>query len=257
MLIKKIVTLSVFLLVASSFGCSGVSAACLPLTEKEATVLLKKIGATVTSVKQSPAEGLFELLVEKDGQKGLLLMDCDKKHLIQGMVVDFETLKPVSAHDLSTLQPKQQSSVDVATIPVKNAVIMGNPKGTKKIYVFTDLDCPYCRKGHTELQQLTKIAPDVAIYVMLFPLPMHPGAYDKSRTVFEAMSLDLLNKAFEGDDVPKPKNESSKTAIDENIKFANANGIKSTPTMVMPDGKIEVGMRDAETLKKMLDIKER
>ena len=39
------------------------------------------------------------------------------------------------------------------------------------------------------------------------------------------------------------------------IKFANANGISGTPTMVMPDGRIEVGMRDAETLKKMLEGK--
>jgi thiol:disulfide interchange protein DsbC len=92
----------------------------------------------------------------------------------------------------------------------------------------------------------------VAIYVMLFPLPMHPGAYDKCRTVLETRSLELMDKAFDGQDLPKPTKDSSKAAIDEIIKFANANGISGTPTMVMPDGKIEVGMRDAETLKKAL-----
>ena len=236
-------------------GCGGVCATCHSLTEKEATEILKKTGGTVTSVKQSPANGLFELFVEREGQKGVLLMDYGKKHLIQGMVVDIETMQPVSAHQQALPQPKQQTSVDVTTIPVHNAVIMGNPKGAKKLYVFTDPDCPYCRKGHVELQKLTKIAPDVAIYVMLFPLPMHPGAYDKSRAIVETKSHDLLDKAFEGKDVPKPKNESSKKAIDEIIGFGNANGINGTPTMVMPDGKIEAGMRDAETLKKMLEGK--
>ena len=236
-------------------GCGGVCASCHSLTEKDATELLKKTGGTVTSVKQSPARGLFELLVEREGQKGIILMDYGKKHLIQGMVVDIETLQPVSAHQQNLPQPKQQTSLDVNAIPTANAVIMGNPKGTKRLYVFTDPDCPYCRKGHVELQKLAKIAPDVAIYVMLFPLPMHPAAYDKSRTVFETMSIDLLDKAFEGKDVPKPKNESSRKAIDEIVKFANDNGINGTPTMVMPDGKIEVGMRDAETLKKMLGVK--
>lgn len=236
-------------------GCGGVCTTCHSLSEKEATELLKKTGGTVTSVKQSPANGLFELLVEKDGQKGILLIDYGKKHLIQGMVVDIETLQPVSAHQLNTSQPKQQTSVDVTTIPVNNAVIMGNPKGSKKLYVFTDPDCPYCRKGHEELQKLAKIAPDVAIYIMLFPLPMHPASYDKSRTVIETMSLDLLDKAFAGKDIPKPKNESSKKAIDEIVKFANANGINGTPTMVLPDGTIQVGMRDAETMKKMLEGK--
>lgn len=236
-------------------GCGGVCATCHTLSEKDATELLKKTGSTVTSVKQSPANGLFELLVEREGQKGILLMDYGKKHLIQGMVVDIETLQPVSAHQLNVPQPKQQTSIDVTTIPVNNAVIMGNPKGTKKLYVFTDPDCPYCRKGHIELQKLAKIAPDVAIYVMLFPLPMHPASYDKSRTVIETMSRDLLDKAFEGKDIPKPTKESSKKAIDEIVKFGNAHGINGTPTMIMPDGKIEVGMRDAETLKKMLEGK--
>jgi len=261
MLKELLICLFVSLIVASpSFamakeGCGGVCSACHTLTEKEATDMLKKIGATVTSVKQSPSKGLFELLVEREGQKGLLLMDYGKKHLIQGMVVDIETLQPASAHQQNIVQPKQQTSVDVTTIPVNNAVIMGNPKGSKKLYVFTDPDCPYCRKGHSELQKLAKIAPDVAIYVMLYPLPMHPAAYDKARTVFETMNLDLLDKAFEGKEIPKPTKESSKKAIDENIAFANAHGISGTPTMVMPDGKIEVGMRDAETLKKMLEGK--
>lgn len=261
MLKELLIALFVTLIVTSaSFamakeGCGGVCAACHSITEKEATDILKKIGGTVTSVKQSPAKGLFELLVEREGQKGVILMDYGKKHLIQGMVVDIETLQPASAHQQNIPQPRQQTSVDVATIPVKNAVIMGNPNGSKKIYVFTDPDCPYCRKGHIELKKLAKIAPDVAIYVMLYPLAMHPAAYDKSRTVFETMSQELLDKAFEGKEVPKPTKESSKKAIDEIVKFANAHGINGTPTMVMPDGKIEVGMRDAETLKKMLEGK--
>jgi len=125
-------------------------------------------------------------------------------------------------------------------------------KGSKKLYVFTDPDCPYCQKGHVELKKLAKIAPDVAIHIMLFPLPMHPAAYDKSRTIIETQDHDLLDKAFEGKQIAKPTKESSKKAIDEIVKFANAHGISGTPTMVMPDGTIQVGMRDAETMKKML-----
>lgn len=248
------------ILVSSSYamakeGCGGVCATCHTLTEKDATELLKKTGTTVTSVKHSPAKGLFELLVEREGQQGIILMDYGKKHLIQGMVVDIEKLQPVSAHQLNIPQPKVQSSVDVSTIPVKNAVTMGNPKGSKKLYVFTDPDCPYCRKGHLELKKLAKIAPDVAIHIMLFPLPMHPAAYDKSRAVLESKSLDLLDKAFDGKDVPKPAKENSKKTIDEIIAFGNANGISGTPTMILPDGTIMVGMRDAEAMKKMLEGK--
>lgn len=248
------------LFISPSYGmskkdCSADCKTCHTLSTKEASDLLKPTGATILSIKEAPSRGLFELLVQKDTQKAIIFIDYGKKHLIQGMMVNLEKLEPVSTHKLDPPQQKQPASLDVKSIPAQNAVIMGNPKGSKKLYVFTDPDCPYCRKGHAELKKLAKIAPDVAIYVMLYPLPMHPAAYDKSRVVFETKSQDLLDKAFDGKEVPKPTKESSKKAIDENIKFANANGISGTPTMVMPDGKIEVGMRDAETLKKMLEGK--
>jgi thiol:disulfide interchange protein DsbC len=236
-------------------GCGGVCSACHTLSVKDAGDLLKNVGVTVKSVKEAPAKGLFELLVEKDGKQGVLFIDYGKKHLMQGMIVNIETLQPVSAHSQELPQSKQVTSVDVKTIPVDNAMIMGNPKGSKRLYVFTDPDCPYCKKGHQELKKLVSIAPDVAVYVMLFPLPMHPAAYDKARTVLETKSQDLMDKAFDGKELPKPSKDSSKKAVDEIIAFANANGISGTPTMVMPDGKIEVGMRDAETLKKMLEAK--
>jgi len=233
----------------------GDCASCHTLTQKDAGELLKKTGINVKSVKQAPVQGLFELLVEKDSKQGVIFVDYGKKNLLQGMIVNLESLQPVSAHAQDLPQPKQATSVDVSKIPVENAVIMGNPKGTKKLYVFTDPDCPYCRKGHLELKKLATIAPDVAIHIMLYPLPMHPAAYDKSRAVLETKDLDLMDKAFDGKEVPKPGKESSRKAIDENIAFANANGISGTPTMVMPDGRVEVGMRDAETLKKMLESK--
>lgn len=236
-------------------GCGGDCMVCHKLTEKEAGELLKNIGVTVKSVKPAPANGLFEILLEKDGKPGLLFMDYGKKHLIQGMMVQLPELKPVAAHQQDFPQPKQVTSVDPGTIPVKNAIIIGNPKGAKKLYVFTDPDCPYCRTFHDELKKLARMSPDVAIHIMLFPLPMHPGAYDKSRSVIETRDLRLLDSAFEGKDLPKPSKTGSKAAVDEIIKFGNDNGISGTPTFVLPDGKIIVGGRDAETLKKMLEGK--
>ena len=240
---------------AMSKECGTDCKSCHSLSMQEATDLLKPTGATVQSIKESPSRGLFELLVQKDSQKAIIFIDYGKKNLIQGMMVNLEKLQPVSSHKLDPPPQKQPAKLDVGSIPVKNAVVIGNPKGSKKLYVFTDPDCPYCRRGHSELKKLAQIAPDVAIHIMLFPLPMHPAAYDKSRAVVETMSHDLLDKAFEGKELPKPAKEGSKAAIDEIVKFANANGISGTPTMVMPDGTIQVGMRDAETMKKMLEGK--
>jgi len=228
-------------------------ASCHKLSLKDATELLKGIGVTVDSVKQAPVKGFFELLVEKDGNKGLLFLDFAKKDIIQGTIFNLMTLKPIASHPIDQLQPKQVTTIDTKTIPIENAIIIGNPKGTKKLYVFTDPDCPYCRKMHTELRKLEKIAPDVAIYVMLDPLPMHPRAYDKARVVLETNTQEILDMAFTGKELPKPVVDDSKKRIDANIKFAKAIGVSGTPTMIMPDGKLNAGVMDAETLKKLLE----
>lgn len=248
-----IIAVPAFALASEGHGTD--CASCHKLTEKEAGELLKQVGGTVKSVKQSPAKGFFELLMEKDGKQGILFMDYTKKHIMQGAVFSLETLQPVAAHMQELSQQKQAASIDTKTIPVAGSIVMGNPKGSKKLYVFTDPDCPYCRNMHTELQKLEKIAPDVAIHVMLYPLPMHPGAYDKARVILETKKREVLDKAFEGKEVPKPSKESSKAVVDATIKYANEHGISGTPTLVLPDGTIMVGGRDAESLKKMLEGK--
>lgn len=260
---KLALTLAAFLLLAipvlaqAGEGHGNDCASCHKLEIKDAQELVKKLGATVKSVKQAPAKGFFELLMEKDGRQGVLFMDYAKKHIMQGAMFSLDSLQPVVSHmqELAQAQPKQATNIDVKSIPSNGSFVMGNPKGSKKLYVFTDPDCPFCRKFHTELQQLVKIMPDVAVNIVLYPLPMHPAAYDKARAVLEANSREVLDKAFEGKDVPKPAKESSKALIEANIKFANEHGISGTPTLVLPDGTVVVGGRDADTLKQILQGK--
>lgn len=227
-------------------------AAAQPQVEKSIYEVFSRIGGKIKSVKPAPVAGLYEVLIEKGGRTGIVYIDHDMKHLMQGMVLDVNSLQPVFSHPDETFKPKEPTSLDVSKIPVDAAVTMGNPKGQKKLYVFTDPDCPYCRKAHAELKKLEKIAPDVAIHVMLFPLPMHPEAYDKSRVVIESKNLELLDAAFEGKALPKPAKEQSKALVDSIIKFANENGINGTPTLVLGNGTIIVGGRSSDELKNLL-----
>lgn len=228
---------------------------CHTMTVKDAGELLSFANVTVKSVKPAPSHGLFEIMFEQGGKTGIVYIDFGKKHLLQGQVIDLKTRQPVLAHEKELPRPKELQKIDPASIPAQHSFIMGNPKGSKKLFVFDDPDCPYCRKLHLELKKLEKIAPDVAIHIMLMPLPMHPDAFDKSRTILETKSRANFDKAFEGKSVPKPAKESSRAAIESIIRFANASGITGTPTLILPDGKVVVGARDAEELKKLLEGK--
>ena len=79
----------------------------------------------------------------------------------------------------------------------------------------------------------------------MFPLKIHPAAYQKSKTIVCEKSLALLEEAFEKKALPPPKCET--TAVDETIKLTERLGITSTPVSVMPDGRIITGYKDAKS----------
>lgn len=232
---------------------SGDCTSCHTLTPQEATRLLKKGGGTVKSVKQAPSRGMFELLVEKNGKQGIVYIDYGKKHVMQGLLLSLDTFEPVAAHGIPAIQPQKVATINPVSIPDHYAFTMGNPEGAKRLYVFTDPDCPYCRNLHVELKKLEKLAPNVSIRLMLFPLPIHHGSYDKARVILARKSRELLDMAFEGKTLPPPSGDEGKAQVDAVMGFAYANGLSGTPTIVFPNGTVMVGIRDAETLKALLE----
>ncbi len=235
-------------------GCGSQECSkCHSLTVDEANKLLSFAGVKVTSVKPAPAHGLHEVLFEKNGGVGIVFIDYGKKHLIQGMIIDLKTREPVAAHENNFPKPKQFTGLDPKLIPIQYAIVMGNPKATKKIYVFTDPDCPYCRQLHPVLQQLEKTMPDLAINILLLPLrQLHPQSYDKARAIIVGKKRDLLDKAFAGKELPAPKGDEGKSEVDAIIKFAVEQGINGTPMILLPDGKPYQGARDATSIQKVV-----
>ena len=96
------------------------------------------------------------------------------------------------------------------------------------------------------MKQVTDQRKDIVFYIKLFPLKNHPEAFQKSKSIVCEKSLALLEDAFEKKPIPKPKCETS--AVDENIKLAEKQGITSVPSLVLPDGRIFPGYKDARSL---------
>ncbi len=96
------------------------------------------------------------------------------------------------------------------------------------------------------MKQVTDQRKDIVFYIKLFPLKNHPEAYQKSKSIVCEKSLALLEEAFEKKPIPKPKCETS--VVDENIILAEKQGITSVPSLVLPDGRIFPGYKDAKSL---------
>jgi len=87
---------------------------------------------------------------------------------------------------------------------------------------------------------------DIAFYIKMFPLRIHPEAYEKAKAIVCEKSLALLESAFEKKPLPKPKCET--TVIDENIKLAEKLGISSVPSIILPNGRVVPGFKGAKAL---------
>jgi len=232
---------------SSGAGCGGDCASCHAITLQEANTLLKDVG-TVKAVKPAAVRGLFELTLEREGQTGVAYLDYGKKHLIGGQIYDIATRQLAGA----PAETKRLERLDPATLKTDAALVMGNPKGKKRLFVFTDPECPFCAKLHVELKKLVALEPDLAIYIKLYPLKMHPNAYDKARVILAAKSLALLEKSLAGEKLRPAGAKDAKKPVDDTMRFADSVGINATPTLVLPDGRILPGLKDAEAMRKLL-----
>lgn len=229
-------------------GCGeGKCTQCHSMTREEAETLLKakKLGISIADVKASEeVKGLWEVNFIKDGKAGKVHIDFGKKYLVQGSFTKLEDLgkKP------------ELKKVDLKKINFKKAVLMGSKKAKKKVVVFDDVDCPFCKKLHKEIHAILKERKDIAFYIVLFPLPMHPAAMGKSVKIICADKKDqakLLDMVMEGKKIDAKECQTKQ--IEDNIALAREFGISGTPGIVLPDGRLLPGYMPKDALLKLID----
>ena len=228
---------------APATGAPGKCSDCHVLGKEEAAKLLKTdmFKAQVREVRMSPVKGLWEVEVAQGDKVFVVFVDFTKQYLVEGRYTALDELG----------ESKPLRKVDVRKIPLDNAIVLGNPKAEKKIIVFDDPECPYCGKLHEEIKKIAAKRTDLAFYVKMYPLAMHPGAYEKSKAIVCQKSPKLLDDAFAGKKLPKA--ECVTDEIDNNIKLAEELGISGTPAMVLPDGRLVPGYVPGDVLLGIID----
>ena len=236
---------------ASAFdkgGCgSGKCTDCHSLTKEEAGKVLSGMVDKVLSVELSPVGGLWVVGIEKDGNKWPVYIDFSKKFLINGQVIRLATKENVTETEATSM-----SRVDVSTIPLDRAVVVGNPKAGTRIIVFSDPDCHFCGMLHKEITKVAAEHPDIAFYVKLYSRVNNATTARKALSVVCSGSAKLLEEAYTGKELPAP--ECKTTVVEDTFRLAEKLGIRGTPTMVLPDGRVARGYRDANAIISLLGV---
>jgi len=212
-------------------------------------IKIKRPDAKILSIQMSPVKGLWEVTIENKGQFEMFYVDFSKTYLIPGPIIEVNTGIDKSRERLIELERSRR--IDLSRIPLEDALILGDKEATVKIIVFTDPDCPFCEKLHGEIKKVAGKRKDIAFYIKLFPLQIHSDAYWKSKSIRCNNSLKLLEDNFEKKPIPRPDCDAKE--IDENIKLAKDLGITGTPTIIMPDGSVNIGFIEADQLIQKVD----
>lgn len=134
--------------------------------------------------------------------------------------------------------------------PFDSAIKVVKGNGKRVVAVFSDVDCPYCRRLEGELAKIS----DVTIYTFLYPIDsLHPDAARKSKAVWCSTDRvkawdDLVNKNIE------PKNPGTcDTPLAKILELGTKLGVRGTPALFFADGRRVPGMMPAEQLEKYLN----
>lgn len=176
---------------------------------------------------QSEIKGLYE--IEADGN--IIIFDPRGKYLVFGDVID-SSGKNITAEKRKRLTAKKLSGTEL-----DKAVKIGN--GPQKVVVFTDPDCPYCKKVS---EYLNRVSSEVTQYVFFVPLTqLHPRAEAKSKFILSAADpakayREVANGSLDETDPGTIKfDEKAAVLLQEHISIARSVGVKGTPTLWIRD----------------------
>jgi thiol:disulfide interchange protein DsbC len=200
-------------------------------------------GAKIGPITKLPYGDLYEVIIN-----GVNVLYTDSKGQVGlfGNLVELKTRK-----NLTELRRDELMVVDFSKLPLDKAIVKVKGNGSRKLAIFTDPDCPYCKQLEKELANVT----DVTVYIFLLPLTqLHPDASRKATAIW--CSTDRV-KAWDdlmqsGKEPGEGKAKECATPIADIAKLAQQLNISGTPGLVFSNGKLVPGAVPAEQIETLL-----
>ncbi len=218
--------------------------ACLSASAQEATIR-KNLGERIPQlqkideVTESPMPGLFEIRV--NGSE-IYYTDAKGNYLVQGNLIDTKQRRNLTEERVDKL-----NAINFDALPLKDAFTIVRGDGKRKLAVFEDPNCGYCKKFERDLQKVN----NVTIHMFLYPI-LSADSTDKSKNIWCAKDK---TKAWQDwmvrDQMPKTASCDA-TAIERNVELGRKYKITGTPTLVFVDGSRVPGAVGADEVEKRL-----
>jgi thiol:disulfide interchange protein DsbC len=183
-----------------------------------------------------------------------IFVSADGHYMIQGDVMELRGTTPVNVYDQAMITQRKDA---LAAVDRHNLIIFpaAGGKARASVYVFTDVDCPYCRKLHAQVAQMNKLG--IEVRYLAFPRAgIKSAAAGKMDKVWCAQDRNsAMADAKMGKVDPGPQRSSCKSPVPEQYALGVSLGVHGTPSVILEDGTEVGGYITATELGKTLELK--
>ena len=198
---------------------------------------LPQIGA-IDEVRRTPITGLWEVRVGTD----IFYTDAQGNYLIQGQIIDTKGKRNLTEERLDKLL-----AIDFASLPMADAFTIVRGNGKRKIALFQDPNCGYCKRFERDLQNVD----NVTIHMFLYPI-LGPDSVTKSRNIWCAKDKGKAWTDWMVRDQVPAQATCDAGALARNTEFGRKYRITGTPTLVFANGSRVPGAISVAELEKHL-----
>jgi thiol:disulfide interchange protein DsbC len=194
----------------------------------------------IDEVTRTPMPGLWEVRMGTE----IVYTDEQGNYLIQGELIDTR-----SRTDLTEARVNKLTAIDVASLSLKDAIVWKQGNGGRKLMVFADPNCGYCKRFERDLQGVK----DITVYTFLMPI-LGGDSPAKSRDIWCAKdpTSTWRNWMLDGTPPPRSMGQCDASAIERNLALSHRYKLNGTPSLVFEDGTRVQGALPIDRLEKQL-----
>ena len=195
-------------------------------------------GIEIAEVNSTPFPGLFEVQIGMD----LLYTDVNVDYILQGSLVDAKTRRDLTAQRL-----EQLSQISFDALPLELAVKQVKGNGARKMAIFEDPNCGYCKRLHQTLKEVD----NTTVYTFLFPI-LSPDSEIKARNIWCAKDQAATWRAWMLDG-KTPPDANCATPVDTVLALGKKLMVQGTPAIIFADGSRVNGALPLDDLQRKLN----